>query len=327
MQSGYVAATGRGTELHREPAARAIRAEIRLAAPPNKLLLNLTTRVEFEINDRGYENSQNAHLLIDLPATLEAQRSIACEPVAATQIDCLLGALPPTDGSNLLYAVVTPREAGQFTLAAHIESDNEGSGPFDSLSHSLEGPGIMVQAGLQPIGGRYVRLDSQSASMEVGDDVRLEAAAVNRVGLLPSHAHVTLTMPPDWPVSGLEATKGSCNLIRDARGTVPDCDVGVLPPSDLTTDIAFVRFTTKPLAGAHQVRVSVTDAEGGENLAGQPTATFSLTVNAPVTPPPPPPPSPPPQNGGSAQSGGGGGGSFSSLALLLMLLRWWLPRD
>lgn len=307
---------------NRQPAQSEL--EIRLAAPQSKLLLNQTTQVEFEIKNRGYENSQNAHLLVDVPATLEARSSIACEPVAATQIDCELGALPPTNGSTLVFAVVTPRETGQFTLAAHIESDNEGPGPFDSLSHDFEVVrGIRVHADLQAIGGRYVRLDSQSARMEVGDEVMLEAAAVNGIGLLPAHANVTLTMPADWPVSGLEATKGSCNLIRDARGTVLDCDVGVLPPSDLTTDIAFVRFTTKPLAGAHQVRVSVTDAEGGENLAGQPAATFNLTVNAPVTPPPPPPPSPPPQNGGSAQSGGGGGGSFSSLALLLMLLRWW----
>ena len=68
-------------------------------------------------------------------------------------------------------------------------------------------------------------------------------------------------MPADWPVSGLETTKGSCNLLRDIRGTVLDCDVGVLPPSDVSTDIAFVRFTTKPPAGAHQVKVTVMDAE------------------------------------------------------------------
>jgi hypothetical protein len=315
---------GRICIANRQPAQSEL--EIRLVAPMNKVLLNLTTRIEFEIRNRGYENSQNAHLLIDLPAALEAHSSSSCETSSATQIDCLLGQVQPIDGGGrLMFAVVTPRETGQFTFGARIESDNEGPGPFDSLSHDFEVVrGIIVEASLHPIGGTYLRVDPQSARMEEGEEVRMEAAAVNGFGRLPAHAKVTLTMPADWPVSNVEATKGSCNLIRDARGTVLDCDVGVLPPSDLTSDIAFVRFTTKPLPGTHQVRTSVTDADGGENIAGQSAVTFNLTVNAAVTPPPPPPP-PPPQNGGSGQSGGGGGGSFSSLTLLLMLLRWW-PR-
>ena len=80
------------------------------------------------------------------------------------------------DGGALRDVVVTPRQTGQFTLGAHIVSDNEGPGPYDSLSHDFEVVrGIMVRAGLQPIGGKYNRLGAQSASMQAGDEITLEA--------------------------------------------------------------------------------------------------------------------------------------------------------
>ena len=164
--------------------------------PTTRILLNQAALFHFDIRNRGYENSVNAHLMIDFPASWDGGRSAQCERPSTT-VECLIGALPPKDGGHTVFTSATPRQAGSFAMQARIVSDNEGPGPYDSITRQFEVVrGIQVGSSIQPTAGSYFRTDAQSAFMDPGQQIGFQAAASNYFGGVPAHARLTMTHCP-----------------------------------------------------------------------------------------------------------------------------------